>query len=184
MWGAQAPGEGAFWGELAASALHPRLLDGIAALDFDSLEEGLWLGSEGGVVGQMQAPSLARYSSVPAHAGPLLDVRSLGEAAVALSAGELTVHSSGGAQRLAYADEVGDAGGRPRMCWGSCRKPLKQRGLPDLAGTTRNTIRRLHASARTPTPNPCCRWARWATWRRWSSSRTAAGWCWRAAAAA
>lgn len=113
MWGAQPQGEGGFWGELAAAALHPRLLDSVNALDFDSLEEGLWLGSEGGVVGQVQVPSLARYSSVPAHAGPLLEVRSLGEAAVALSAGELTVHSSGGAQRLAYADEVrtgGEAG--------------------------------------------------------------------------
>jgi hypothetical protein len=115
MWGAQPQGEGGFWGELAAAALHPRLLDSVNALDFDSLEEGLWLGSEGGVVGQVQVPSLARYSSVPAHAGPLLEVCSLGEAAVALSAGELTVHSSGGAQRLAYADEV-RAGGEAGAC--------------------------------------------------------------------
>ena len=35
-----------------------------------------------------------------------MDLRAVGEAAVSLSSGELCVHSSGGAPRLTYADEV------------------------------------------------------------------------------
>lgn len=93
------------WGEVASSPLHPRLADPVIALAFDTLEEGLWAGTDGGVVAELVCPSLDRYCSLPA-AGPVVDLRSLGEAAVSLSAYELAVHASGGAPRLSWADEV------------------------------------------------------------------------------
>lgn len=110
MWN-QHGGGGGLWGELHSAALNPRLLEVVSAVDFDFLEEALWVGTEGGIVAQVQVPSLARHCSLPAHQGPVLELQSLGEAAVALSSGEVTVHSSGGAPRLSYADEV-----RPLLC--------------------------------------------------------------------
>ncbi|KAL4430743.1 hypothetical protein ABPG75_005999 [Micractinium tetrahymenae] len=95
------------WGELASAPLHPRLADQVNALAFDALEEGLWAGTDGAVVAELVCPALERYCSVPAS-GPVVELWSLGEAAVSLSAYELAVHASGGAPRLAWADEVGD----------------------------------------------------------------------------
>ncbi|KAL4859552.1 PAN2-PAN3 deadenylation complex catalytic subunit pan2 [Chlorella vulgaris] len=108
MWTQPQAPDGGFWGELHSATLHPRLLDSINALDFDPLEEALWVGTEGGFVGQLQIPSLDRHCSIPAHHSNVLALKSLGEAALALSSTELTVHSSGGTHRLTYVDEVGD----------------------------------------------------------------------------
>ncbi|KAL4432378.1 hypothetical protein ABPG77_001677 [Micractinium sp. CCAP 211/92] len=95
------------WGELASSPLHPRLADPVTVLAFDALEEGLWAGTDGGVVAELVCPALDRYCSVPAG-GPVVDLCSLGESVVSLSAYELTVNASGGAPRLSWADDVGD----------------------------------------------------------------------------
>jgi hypothetical protein len=99
-------GEGGGLGELCCSALHPQLQEPITAIDFDPLEEAIWTGTEGGLVAQLLSPTLERYCTVPAHQDRVVDLRAVGEAAVSLSSGELCVHSSGGAPRLTYADEV------------------------------------------------------------------------------
>ena len=98
------------WGELVSAPVHPQQLAPINALAFDSHEEALWVGTEGGLVAQLCCPTLERYCSVPAHQDRVLGLRSLGEAAVSLSSCEVAVRSSGGAPRLAYRDEVRPAG--------------------------------------------------------------------------
>jgi hypothetical protein len=118
MWTQPQAPDGGFWGELHSATLHPRLLDSINTLEFDPLEEALWVGTEGGFVGQLQIPSLDRHCSIPAHHSNVLALKSLGEAALALSSTELTVHSSGGTHRLTYVDEV-------RACCG-CREELPE----------------------------------------------------------
>jgi len=107
--------EGSLWGELCAKPLHPRLVDPVGALEFDTLEEAVWAGTSS-TLGQLLCPSLDRYCSVPAP-GQVMEIRSLGEAAVSLSAFELAVHASGGAPRLSYSDEVG-GGQLPGWCLG------------------------------------------------------------------
>lgn len=106
--------------EVAAAPLHPRLPDAATCLAFDAAEEGLWAGTESGLLCQLAAPTLERYATAPAHAGPVLGLRSVGAGAVSASAGRLCLHASGGMQRLAIEDEAADLtcveldpGGRP-----------------------------------------------------------------------
>ena len=84
----------------------PNLAIVVSFWSFNPLEEALWTGTEGGLVGQLLSPTLERYCTVPAHQDRVVDLRAVGEAAVSLSSGQLCVHSSGGAPRLTYADEV------------------------------------------------------------------------------
>lgn len=104
------------WGELASSPLHPRLADPVTVVAFDALEEGLWAGTDGGVVAELVCPALDRYCSVPAG-GPVVDLCSLGESVVSLSAYELSVHASGGAPRLSWADDVRSRGRPFASCY-------------------------------------------------------------------
>jgi hypothetical protein len=102
MWG-----EGAL-GELASAPVHPRLTDQVNALAFDPAEEALWAGTESGLVCQLVSPGLEPYSAFPAHQDRVIELRTLGEAAVSISCCDLSVHASGGLQRLSWSHEAGD----------------------------------------------------------------------------
>ena len=94
---------GGLW-ELAASPFRPG--DAVNACDFDTAEEALWVGTEGGLVGQLAAPALERYSSAAAHEGRVLDLRAVGEGAVSVSGALLCLHASGGLVRTQCRNEV------------------------------------------------------------------------------
>lgn len=123
-------------GELAASPLLPHATDQILCVHFDTQQEGLWAGTESGVLGQaswgwvlehctqsvtlqwsrrhqrpalwmqVACPTLERYSSVPCHEGRVLDLRSVGEGALSVSSTQLCLHASGGVPRMYFRDEV------------------------------------------------------------------------------
>mgnify|MGYP001811073588 CR=1 FL=1 len=199
MWGSQ---DGGLF-ELQVAPLHPRLADPINALVFDSLEEAVWAGNDA-VVAQLACPSLERHCSVPS-ASPIIELRTLGEAAVSLSAYELAVHASGGAQRLTWTDEVrrlGSRQGRGLPCQ-SCRQCSQQSshscatGLCETPATCTAAalgyiFRWKHldcpaALALLVSSCHCCRSCaahRLETCQPWSWSRAARGRCWAAAVAA
>lgn len=86
-------------GQLTASAL--------TCLRFDAHEEAVWCGTSDGFVCQISVPDLERVSSARAHAGALVDIRSLGGACLSLSARGLLAHATGGAIHQSIRVQVG-----------------------------------------------------------------------------
>lgn len=89
---------------MSAGPLRPS--DQINACSFDSAEEALWVGTEGGLVGQLTCPALERYSSVAAHEGRVLDLRAVNRGATSVSTTQLVLHASGGVTRCQHTVEV------------------------------------------------------------------------------
>lgn len=111
-------------GELSAAPFLAR--DQCNVVQFDLREEALWVGTEGGAVGQMAVSgALEKYSSFLAHEGRVLGLRSVGEGAVSVSGGQLCLHASGGAVRMSYKDEV-----RRPACTAAAGAGLLQRRRP------------------------------------------------------
>ena len=71
---------------------------------FSPREELLWAGAESGALYAMALPPLRTYSSVRAHALPLVDLAPLGDGVVSVSANALQYHASGGRELVALVD--------------------------------------------------------------------------------
>ena len=106
-------------GEIALACIHDGYsYDGISAVCFDVGEESIWTGSVHGGVFQHICPSLEYYSSIHGHdRGAVIQMRSLGSSVASLSAGEFSIHASGGASRACYLDTIGDMSGFSYQHW-------------------------------------------------------------------
>ena len=89
--------------------------EAVTLLEFDSTQEVLWAGTDGGTVATFTAPGCARHAVVRgAHSGPLHALLPLPglSACLSLSRGSLRVHSSGGLVQLRHEEpEAGEEGG-------------------------------------------------------------------------
>lgn len=92
--------------------------DGISAMCFDVSEEAVWTGSLHGSLFQHICPTMEYYSCVSDHSKEsIVQMESLGGGVASLSAGQFSIHMSGGASRMCYLDQVGDLAGFMYQHW-------------------------------------------------------------------
>lgn len=82
--------------------------ESITNIVFDVVEESIWAATSNGTISQLTSPDLERYSSFPAHTGPVFDLLSIGSGIVSLSENRICIHTSGGIPCVDYYDSVGD----------------------------------------------------------------------------
>eukprot|EP00889_Picochlorum_renovo_P008803 jgi/Picre1/35833/NNA_003293.t1 len=81
-------------------------------------EEAVWTGSHHGSLFQHICATMEYYSCVSDHSKEsIVQMESLGGGVASLSAGQFSIHMSGGASRMCYLDQVGDLGGFMYQHW-------------------------------------------------------------------
>jgi len=88
--------------EYLHAPVHPHVMEQVSALQFDTNEELLWIGSETGYLHTLTCPSMERYSSVAAHNSRVQDMVATPAGVLSVSSSMLRLHTVGGLPVLTY----------------------------------------------------------------------------------